>query len=255
MNRTNDPVRNHPRRSRRETLGLLGVSAALLGAAALTRPAFAADDEVLTEALVLRDPEIPAAGNVDGDITIVEWFDYNCKTELSRDQIRMLADECASAGIEFMASVFDVPRIQWLEDVGMKRYKIASRSIFENDLIDAVAATGKPMIVSLGKWVRPGFPDIQAKGGVHYLYCIAKYPPSLNEVHLGKADFNLYAGFSDHTIGTAAPLAAMARGARIIEKHFTLDKNMFGPDHSGSATPAELTQMCAFRDQVGQILA
>ena len=75
MNRTNDPARNH---SRREALGLLGVSAALLGAAALSRPALAQDDEVLTEALVLRDPEIPAAGNVDGDITIVEWFDYNC---------------------------------------------------------------------------------------------------------------------------------------------------------------------------------
>jgi protein-disulfide isomerase len=57
---------------------LLGVSAALLGAGLLSRPAFAGDDEVLTEALVLRDPEIPAAGNVDGDISIVEWFDYNC---------------------------------------------------------------------------------------------------------------------------------------------------------------------------------
>jgi protein-disulfide isomerase len=79
MNRTYDSAGNHPGRSRREALGLLGVSAALLGAAALSRPAFAADDEtVLTEALVLRDPEIPAAGNVDGDITIVEWFDYNC---------------------------------------------------------------------------------------------------------------------------------------------------------------------------------
>jgi protein-disulfide isomerase len=79
MNRTYDSAQNHPGRSRREALGLLGVSAALLGAAALSRPAFAADDEtVLTEALVLRDPEIPAAGNVDGDITIVEWFDYNC---------------------------------------------------------------------------------------------------------------------------------------------------------------------------------
>jgi protein-disulfide isomerase len=78
MNRTNDPAGNHPERSRREALGLLAVSAALLGAGALSRPAFAADDEVLTEALVLRDPEIPAAGNVDGDITIVEWFDYNC---------------------------------------------------------------------------------------------------------------------------------------------------------------------------------
>src|SRR4051812_42791073 len=76
MNRTDHPARNH---SRREALGLLGVGAALLSAGALSRPAFAAaEDEVLTEALVLRDPEIPAAGNVDGDISIVEWFDYNC---------------------------------------------------------------------------------------------------------------------------------------------------------------------------------
>jgi len=184
-----------------------------------------------------------------------EWYDYNCKTELSRDQIKMLADECDKAGIEFMASVFDIERIQWLEDVGMKRYKIASRSIFETGLINAVAATGKPMLVSLGKWDKPGLPGIQAKGGVHYLYCIAKYPPALTEVHLAKADFGIYAGFSDHTIGTAAPLAAMARGARIIEKHFTLDKNMYGPDHTGSATPQELTKMCAFRDDVEQILA
>jgi protein-disulfide isomerase len=66
-------------RTRRETLGLLGAGAALLGAAAMPRSAFAEDDEmVLTEALVLRDPEIPAAGNLDGDINIVEWFDYNC---------------------------------------------------------------------------------------------------------------------------------------------------------------------------------
>jgi protein-disulfide isomerase len=66
-------------RTRRETLGLFGVGAALLGAAAMPRSALAQGDEtVLTEALVLRDPEIPAAGNVDGDINIVEWFDYNC---------------------------------------------------------------------------------------------------------------------------------------------------------------------------------
>ena len=78
MNRSNDAAGTSPGRTRREALGLLGVSAALLGAGALSRPAFARDDEVLTEALVLRDPEIPAAGNVDGDITIVEWFDYNC---------------------------------------------------------------------------------------------------------------------------------------------------------------------------------
>jgi sialic acid synthase SpsE len=184
-----------------------------------------------------------------------EWYEYNCKTELSRDQIKMLSDECDKAGIEFMASVFDIERIQWLEDVGMRRYKIASRSIFENDLIGAVAATGKPMLVSLGKWDKLGLPSIQAKGGVHYLYCIAKYPTALTEVHLGKADFGTYAGFSDHTIGTSASIAAIARGARIIEKHFTLDKDMYGPDHTGSATPAELAEMCAFRDDAEKILS
>ena len=78
MTKSYDPA--HPLQTRREALGLLGLGAGLLGAGLAPRSAFAEDDEekVLTEALVLRDPEIPAAGNVDGDITIVEWFDYNC---------------------------------------------------------------------------------------------------------------------------------------------------------------------------------
>ena len=79
MNQQNKPAGTNPGRSRRETLGLLGGGAALLGAAAMPRSALAVDDDaVLTEALVLRDPDIPAAGNPDGDISIVEWFDYNC---------------------------------------------------------------------------------------------------------------------------------------------------------------------------------
>ena len=79
MNRLMNSAGNSSGRTRREALGLLGISAALLGASAMSRSAQAqGDDTVLTEALVLRDPEIPAAGNPDGDITIVEWFDYNC---------------------------------------------------------------------------------------------------------------------------------------------------------------------------------
>jgi protein-disulfide isomerase len=78
MTKSNDPA--NPVQTRRGALGVLGVGAVLLGAGIMPRSAFAEDDEekVLTEALVLRDPEIPVAGNVDGDITIVEWFDYNC---------------------------------------------------------------------------------------------------------------------------------------------------------------------------------
>ena len=79
MKRSNNPAGSNPGRTRRESLGLLGGGAALLGAGAAQRSAFAqGGDDVLTEALVLRDPDVPAAGNPEGDINIVEWFDYNC---------------------------------------------------------------------------------------------------------------------------------------------------------------------------------
>ena len=79
MKRSNNPAGINPGRTRREALALLGGGAALLGAAAAQRPAFAqGSDDVLNEALVLRDPDVPSTGNPDGDINIVEWFDYNC---------------------------------------------------------------------------------------------------------------------------------------------------------------------------------
>lgn len=183
-----------------------------------------------------------------------EWFEYNCETELNRDQVGVLAEECAKVGIEFMASVFDVERIAWLEEVGVKRHKIASRSIREIGLIKALAATGKPLLVSLGKWNEAAFPQIDASGSVSFLYCVSKYPTTLEELYLGEVDFKRYAGFSDHTIGIHAPQIAMARGASILEKHFTLDKQMYGPDHAGSMTPDELQLLDAFRCNLARAL-
>ena len=183
-----------------------------------------------------------------------EWFDYNCRTELSRVDIEMLAAECARLGIEFMASVFDIERIAWLEAVGMRRYKVASRSVKDRPLIEACAATGKRLIVSLGMWSESRFPPIDAKGGVDFLYCVSKYPTALTDLRLAAVDFSRYAGFSDHTIGIDAAMAALARGARIIEKHFTLDKTMYGPDHAGSMTPDELAALCQFRDRLSEAL-
>lgn len=183
-----------------------------------------------------------------------EWFDYNCKTELSRAQIGDLADECRRVGIEFMASVFDVERIAWLEEVGVKRYKIASRSIRDTALIEALAATGKPLLVSLGMWGGAKFPEIKNAAGVDFLYCVSKYPTPLSDLHLSQVDFSAYAGFSDHTIGINAPIAALARGARVLEKHYTLNKAMYGPDHAGSMTPDELAAINAFRNDLRQCL-
>ncbi len=183
-----------------------------------------------------------------------EWYDYNCKTELSRADVGLLAEECEKAGIEFMASVFDTKRLAWLEEIGARRHKIASRSIKDAALIQAVAKTGKRMLVSLGFWDQPEFPRIDAPGGVDFLYCIAKYPTPLSDLHLKSVDFTRYKGFSDHTIGVVAPIAALARGAQIIEKHFTLDKEMYGPDHSGSMTPDELKTLVEFRNAFKEAL-
>jgi len=175
------------------------------------------------------------------------WYEYNCKTELSREHVRLLNEECIKANIEFMASVFDTERIQWLEEIGVKRHKIASRSIHDTTLINAVCKTGKPLLVSLGMWDKKDFPAIPTKSKVDFLYCISKYPTSLQDLHFNDIDFKKYAGFSDHTIGVNAPVAAIAKGAGIIEKHFTLDKKMYGPDHEGSMTSEELKFIDQFR--------
>jgi len=182
------------------------------------------------------------------------WYDYNCRTELSRAQIDDLANECAKVDIEFMASVFDIPRVDWLEEVGVKRYKVASRSIREHALIERLVATGKPLLVSLGMWGEKEFPVIKSRTPVGFLYCISRYPTPLNELNLSKVDFDRHAGFSDHSIGISGSLAAISLGARIIEKHFTLDKTLYGPDHTGSMTPEELTALAAYAAEISEAL-
>lgn len=181
-----------------------------------------------------------------------EWYEYNCKTELSFEDVQMLDRVCKEEEIEFMASVFDIKRISWLEDLNVKRYKIASRSIHEEHLINAVIETGKPVLISLGMWKQESFPSYS--GNISYLYCVSKYPTLLNELDFNKIDFSSYAGFSDHTEGVVAPITALARGAKIIEKHFTIDKTMHGPDHSGSMTPEELTEICNYRDNLKECM-
>jgi sialic acid synthase SpsE len=177
------------------------------------------------------------------------WFDYNCQTELSRQQVRQLAEICDGVGIEFMASVFDVERVAWLEEVGVKRYKIASRSVRDEKLIAALVNTGKPLLVSLGMWDAKVFPTIHASNQVDFLYCVSKYPTPLSDLHLAQVDFTKYEGFSDHSIGTTAACAAFVLGARIVEKHLTTDKKLYGPDHEGSMTPEELAQIHRFREE------
>ncbi len=182
------------------------------------------------------------------------WFKYNCQTELSKGQVYKLAEECKKSGIEFLASVFDLERIEWLKEIGVKRYKIASRSIYDQELIEQLCRTGKPLLVSLGIWQGKKFPKLKTSAPVDFLYCISKYPALLSEMKLADIDFNVYSGLSDHTLGISAAICALARGARIVEKHFTLDKGMYGPDHSASMIPEELKALHSFRQDLKELI-
>ncbi|HEX8815382.1 MAG TPA: N-acetylneuraminate synthase family protein [Terriglobales bacterium] len=183
-----------------------------------------------------------------------EWYADAKRAQLNIEQALELAATCLLADIEFMASVFDVERVGWCEEIGAKRYKIASRSVRNQPLLQAVALTGKDIIVSLGMWDGRGFPVISSRARVDYLYCVAKYPTALEDLDFAAIDFRRYAGFSDHTIGIDAALVAMARGAKIIEKHFTLDRNMPGPDHAGSMEPQELSSLANHAKAFSEIL-
>lgn len=181
------------------------------------------------------------------------WWEYNLRTELSRDRVLRLADECRRAGIEFFASAFDPERVGWLEEAGVRRHKVASRSVRDEALLSAIGRTGKPVLVSLGMRDEPGFPPIPV-AEVGYLHCVSLYPAPLETIRLETIDFGRYAGFSDHTVGLTAAAAAFARGARIVEKHFTLDKGAYGPDHASSMDPDDLRRLATFRDELRRCL-
>ena len=174
-----------------------------------------------------------------------EAYRHALTVQFGREDAAQLKRWCDDDGIEFMASVFDEERFGWVELLGVKRHKIASRAVHDEALCRRVLATGKETFISLGFWERPGVP--YEAGNARFLYCVPKYPCRLSELCL-PASFrdSPYQGFSDHTIGIEAALVAVGRGAVILEKHFTLDKTLPGPDHVCSATPEELAALCRY---------
>ena len=158
------------------------------------------------------------------------------------DHAKQLKAWCDQEGIEFMASAFDLERFGWTETLGVRRHKIASRAAQNRELCERILGSGLDTFVSLGFWQGDRIP--YAHPNAKYLYCVPKYPCPYEDLDLPRsfAD-SIYEGFSDHTIGIEAALVAVGRGARVIEKHFTLNKGLPGPDHVCSATPDELAEL------------
>lgn len=183
------------------------------------------------------------------------WYDEVKKTELSKEQAFELANYCKEVGIEFFASAFDLERLGWLEEIGVKRHKIGFRANRNKELINGAFHTGKEVLISRypsSNFYHPGFEFLKY---TRWLYCVPKYPSSLAELYFEDIDFNsLYSGFSDHSIGIEASMIAMSRGATIIEKHFCLKRDNSNPDMVCSIEPDELRQLVKFTRIVEGVL-
>ncbi|WP_345866576.1 N-acetylneuraminate synthase [Shewanella algae] len=203
------------------------------------------------------------------------------RLELSYETHHDLVKYCESLGIEFLSTAFDLESLDFLvNDLGLTRLKLPSGELTNAPLVLAHARTGCDLIVSTGMGTLSeietalgviafgytadenaepsmlGFQEAYAseagrkalKEKVTILHCTTEYPAPMEEINLRAMDtlgraFDLAAGYSDHSEGITIPIAAVARGAVLIEKHFTLDKNMEGPDHKASLEPQELKAM------------
>jgi N,N'-diacetyllegionaminate synthase len=174
--------------------------------------------------------------------------------ELPREWQKDLKQYCDEIGIEFMSTPFDEQAVDELVNLGVKRLKIAGFESTDWRFVDMVASTGLPLIISLGIGFKEEYLDIinaitrDYNNDVTLLHCNNAYPTPTSDINLNTIPYlikntNCKIGLSDHTTSTLTPAIAVAAGATTIEKHFTLDKNLPGPDHAFALEPNQLKEM------------
>ena len=183
-------------------------------------------------------------------------FDMIKKLEFSKKDHEILINHCKKYNIKFLSTPFDLESIKLLNDLGLDTFKIPSGEITNLPYLKAIAKLNKKIILSTGMSNLADIEnalDVLIKNGtkrknISLLHCNTQYPTPIEDVNLNaiktiKEAFKLDVGYSDHTNGINIAIAAVVMGACIIEKHFTLDKNMQGPDHLASLEPNELEAM------------
>lgn len=182
------------------------------------------------------------------------FFEMLRKLELSEEEHYEISKYCENKEIIFISTPLDYESVDLLDNVGVPAFKIASCDLDNLPFLKYVSKKGKPIILSTGMGtlgeVDEAIQMIYSTGNkdLVLLHCISAYPPKIEDINLKAMEtleksFHLPVGFSDHSVGVTIPLAAVALGACVVEKHFTLDKNMEGPDHAISADPRELTEL------------
>lgn len=176
------------------------------------------------------------------------------KLELSEQEFVILKEHCVKKEIGFLSTPFDIESIGFLNQLGVPLWKIPSGEITNLPYLIEIAKTGKDIILSTGMSTMEEIEKAMlvlkeyGSGGITLLHCNTQYPTPYCDVNLKamnqlKSEFNVKVGYSDHTMGMEVSVAAAAMGAAVIEKHFTLDQNMEGPDHKASLIPEQLKEM------------
>lgn len=194
------------------------------------------------------DYQVETTGNDESQLEM-------CRKLMLPEQVYPeLIEECRKNQIQFLSTPFDTESVNFLEQMGMRLWKIPSGEITNLPLLLRIAKTGDPVILSSGmctlEEIKRTITVLQKNGAgdITVLHCNTEYPTpfcdaNLSAINTLRTQLQLPVGYSDHTMGFEAPVAATALGAVIIEKHFTLDRTMDGPDQKASIEPLELKQM------------
>ena len=177
-------------------------------------------------------------------------WEYFERTAFTDEQWGTLKDACDAAEIEFLCSVFSVEAVERLERIGVSRYKIGSGEVSNLELVRRVAATGKPVLLTSGMstWAELDAAVEAAGDDVTVLQCTSEYPTPPERVGLNvlaelRERYGKPVGLSDHSLGNHAAFAAVALGAVVVEKHFTLSNDLYGPDAAMALEPDELEDL------------
>ena len=205
-------------------------------------------EEIISKYAEMAEYQKKSTGKEESQFEMVK------RLELSFDEFRKIKEYCDRVGIQFLSTPFDLKSVDFLNELGVPFFKIPSGEITNYPYLIKIAHTGKPVVMSTGMCepdeILAAINVLENNGGgeITLLHCNTEYPTPLKDVNLYamrtmKKMFGKKVGYSDHTKGIEVPVAAVALGACVIEKHFTLDKNMPGPDHKASLEPDELGRM------------
>jgi N-acetylneuraminate synthase len=212
----------------------------------------------IAEAETTRDAPAPAYFAAE------DRFSYFTRTGFSKEQWKTLRQACDEAAVTFLSSPFSQDAVDLLEDIGVSGYKIASGEVTNLPMLRAIAETGKPVLLSSGMsdWAElDRAVSVLSRGGpLVVMQCTSAYPCPPERVGLNvladmRARYGLPVGFSDHTDGIAASIAAVAHGAEVVEKHLTFSRAMYGSDAANAAEPDTFAAMVRGVREVDAMLA